>query len=102
MITPEKLKEIRFKNNNMSQQKFADIVGVSKQYISDLERGKKPISLNFEKKLIEKALLLEEKAETDADAEQVTKLYIKFRAGDMQAGELLEEKIRLMKKILNA
>jgi hypothetical protein len=37
---------------------------------------------------------------TDIDLEQVMNLYIKFRAGDIQAGDLLDEKIRLMKKIL--
>jgi transcriptional regulator with XRE-family HTH domain len=104
VITPKILKEIRFKNNDMSQQEMADILEVSKQYISDLERGKKPISLNFEKKLIEKGLVLEQKQEiVDADMQQVMDLYTKFRDNkDIEAGELLEEKIHLMLKILKS
>lgn len=100
MITPEKIKEIRF-INKLKQEDLAKILGVTNEYISRLENGRKPITHKFEMKLRKEGLLEEEK-EPDADLEQVTKLYIKFRSGDKQAGELLEEKINLMKKILDA
>jgi len=100
MITPEIIKKIRFENK-LSQNDLGQKIGVSHYYISMLENGKKPITSKFETKLKEIGLLLPEKEETDLDLEQVTKLYIKFRAGDRQAGDLLEEKICLMKKILD-
>lgn len=59
MITPEILKRIRFENNDISQNELAKKLGVSKQYISDLERGKSPISHKFEAKLRELGFLIE-------------------------------------------
>ncbi len=104
MLTPEKLREIRFKNNDMGQQELADILGVTRQYISMLENGLKPISLNFEKKLIEKGLISEQNQEiVDTDLQQVVELYVKFRDNkDIEAGEFLAEKIHLMLKIIKS
>jgi transcriptional regulator with XRE-family HTH domain len=59
MITPEKLKEIRIQNK-LSQDDLAQITGVHYQYISDLERGVKPISHKFSEKLKQKGLIKDE------------------------------------------
>ena len=50
MTTPEELKKIRI-NLNLDQNQFADKLGYSRQFISDLERGVKPITEKTEIKL---------------------------------------------------
>jgi len=104
MLTSEKLKKIR-KKAGYDQLKFAEIMGVSRQYISDLERAVKPLSHKFEMKLIEKGLISteQEPEASDADIKQVMDLYTKFRDNkNIEAGELLAEKINLMLKILKS
>ena len=39
-ILDNKIAEYRFKNNNMSQQELADLVGVSRQTIIQLEKNR--------------------------------------------------------------
>ncbi len=39
------------KYRELTQSKLAELVGVSKQYISDMEHGRKSISKNMAKKL---------------------------------------------------
>ncbi len=63
MITADSLKEIRFKNK-LSQDELAEKLGVSKQYISCLERGVKNITHKFETKLEQLGLLPEEQEKT--------------------------------------
>ena len=60
-ITAEKIKEIR-KENNLSQEQLGDILGVHPQYISNIERGTKPVSHKLIEKLEQKGLLIYEEA----------------------------------------
>jgi transcriptional regulator with XRE-family HTH domain len=50
MLIPKEIKKIRFENE-LSQQKFADLLGVTKQYISDIETGKSPVSEKISNKI---------------------------------------------------
>ena len=92
------------KKELVSKSELARALGFSRQYISEMFGDNKELSPD-KIQLLEKHFNVDLKntqTEPDADAEQVLNLYIKFRSGDRQAGELLEEKIRLMKKILDA
>jgi len=59
-LTLEKFKEIR-KKNDLSQEQLAEILGVHPQYISNIERGIKPVSYKLIDKLIQKGLYTEDK-----------------------------------------
>jgi transcriptional regulator with XRE-family HTH domain len=64
MIDSKKLKEIRT-SNGFDQLQFAEKLGVSRQYISQMERGAKEVSYKFEAKLKQLGLIPEPKSEED-------------------------------------
>jgi transcriptional regulator with XRE-family HTH domain len=61
MITPELLKKIRTENN-LTQEEFANKLGVTSVYLCRLETEAKPITHKFEMKLKESGFLQEEVA----------------------------------------
>lgn len=68
MLTPKEIKKIRFENE-LSQQKFADSLGVTKQYISDIETEKSPVSEKISNKIETIFLIDEIKKSKDIDRE---------------------------------
>jgi transcriptional regulator with XRE-family HTH domain len=88
----------------ISQSEIAKVLGESRQAVNDLKKRNKDLSSDkveiLEKKYNIKFSDYEKQEAPDKDVEQVVELYIKFRSGDKKAGELLEEKINLIKKFL--
>lgn len=99
----------QLKKEYIIKSELAKALEFSRQYISQLFENNKELSPDKIQRLEKYFGVSLEKIqdtpilEADADIKQVMELYVKFRDNkDIEAGELLEEKIHLMLKILKS